>query len=170
MGADTHLRVLLGLGMHSWGLETCIPPGAYPSPIPALASTASAMPSAGDHRSGLCQCWAPCPPNWDGRQCLAAWSISTAQPAHTQASALLPSRGRIAARLLGGWRGTGTAMGCVFFHPKWQQETLLLHLCHHWMAWEPAASCRPPSTKRGRHPAPTIPGGAVAAAGACRKG
>jgi len=57
-----------------------------------------------------------------------------------------------------------------FCHPKWQREMFLLYLQPHQTAWEPPAGCRPPSTKKGRNPTPATPGGAMAAAGQCRKG
>lgn len=47
MGTDTHLRALLGSGMLSWGLETCIPPGAHPSHVPALAIQPVPCPAQG---------------------------------------------------------------------------------------------------------------------------
>lgn len=47
MGTDTHLRALLGSGMLSWGLETCIPPGAHPSHVPALAAQLVPCPAQG---------------------------------------------------------------------------------------------------------------------------
>lgn len=100
MGPDTHLRALLGLGMLSWGLETCILLRAHPSLVPTLASTASAMPGAGEYSSCLLVLGI-----LYSKQGWEMVSGSLEHPHHSphtfEAPAFIPARGRIAARLMG---------------------------------------------------------------------
>lgn len=170
MGPDTHLRALLGLGMLSWGLETCILLRAHPSLVPTLASTASAMPGAGEYSSCLLVLSILC-----SKQGWEMVSGSLEHPHHSphtfEAPAFIPARGRIAVRLMGiGGAQALLQAGCSPI-PNCSGRCFCstLHLQPHWMAWESPVSCRPPSNQRRKDTAPTAPGRVIAAARGCRK-
>lgn len=148
-----------------WGCSAeGLKPASCPELIPALFLLWPAQPvpcQVQGSAAHVCQCWACCAPNRDGRWCLAAWSIPTTQPTHLEPPAFLPAR--TAARLMG-IRGAQTLpqAGCSPIPNGSGRCFCYTSNPTGWLGslW---------SAQRGKGSAPTAPGGAIAAARGCRK-